>query len=314
MIEHASRLAEDQEKFSTHFGALADVIREAHYWAQHENAPLIQATHVQRALDEKIYRSNLLQERLQEMIARGTLLIDVSGERVGQVNGLSVVSLGDYWFGKPSRITASVGPGREGIVDVERQVELGGPIHSKGVLILSGYLRQKFASDQLLTLDARLVFEQSYEDVEGDSASAAELCALLSALSDFPIRQSIAVTGSVNQRGQVQAVGGVNEKVEGFFDVCQTKESNGEQGVIIPQSNAQNLMLRQDVVDAIRAKIFHVWTVDTIDQAIEILTNRDADILNARVQERLNGFGKSLREFAQIPGGNGRGQLLPVPP
>jgi len=257
LLEHAARLAEDQQKLSTHFGAIADIIREANYWALQEGSSHIRARHVQRALDEKVYRSNLIQERIQEMIARGTLLIDTEGQAVGQVNGLSVINLGDYTFGKPSRITASVGAGREGIIDIEREVELGGPIHSKGVLILSGYLAQKYAQDKPLTLTAKLVFEQSYEGVEGDSASSAELYALLSALSGVPIKQGIAVTGSVNQHGEVQAIGGVNEKIEGFFDVCKIKGLTGEQGVLIPKSNVQNLMLREDIVEAVRAKKFH---------------------------------------------------------
>jgi lon-related putative ATP-dependent protease len=281
LLEHAARLAEDQQKLSTHFGAIADIIREANYWALQEGSSHIRARHVQRALDEKVYRSNLIQERIQEMIARGTLLIDTEGQAVGQVNGLSVINLGDYTFGKPSRITASVGAGREGIIDIEREVELGGPIHSKGVLILSGYLAQKYAQDKPLTLTAKLVFEQSYEGVEGDSASSAELYALLSALSGVPIKQGIAVTGSVNQHGEVQAIGGVNEKIEGFFDVCKIKGLTGEQGVLIPKSNVQNLMLREDIVEAVRAKKFHIWAVSTIDEGIEILTGVPAGSVGA---------------------------------
>lgn len=310
LLEYASRLAEDQQKLSTHFGAIADIIREAHYWALQEGASHISARHVQKALDEKVYRSNLIQERIQEMIARGTLLIDTEGQAVGQVNGLSVISLGDYVFGKPSRITASVGPGREGIIDIEREVELGGPIHSKGVLILSGYLAQKYAQDKPLTLTAKLVFEQSYEGVEGDSASSTELYALLSALSGVPIKQGIAVTGSVNQHGEVQAIGGVNEKIEGFFDVCRAKGLTGEQGVLIPKSNVQNLMLREDVVEAIRAKKFHIWAVSTIDEGIEILTGvsagergRDGKFpegtVNYLVDRRLREFAECLKEISE---------------
>ncbi len=308
LLEYACRLAEDQEKLSTHFGALADVIREAHFWALQQDAPLVGAFHVRKALDEKVYRSNLIQERIQEMIARGTLLIDATGQTVGQVNGLSVVTMGDYLFGKPSRITASVAPGREGIIDIEREVELGGPIHSKGVLILSGYLPWKYGSDRPLTLAARLVFEQSYEGVEGDSASSTELYAILSALSSLPIKQSIAVTGSVNQRGEIQAIGGVNQKIEGFYDVCKAKGLTGDQGVIIPQSNVQNLMLREDVVEAVRSANFHVWAVKTIDEGIEILTgvpsgDREPNgrfpdgTLNCRVEQRLREFAECLKAF-----------------
>lgn len=313
VLEHASRLAEDQEKLSTHFGALADIVREAHFWAVQGGASCISAAHVRKAIDEKVYRSNLIQERIQEMIARGTLLIGTAGESVGQVNGLSIIILGDYLFGKPSRITASVGPGRGGITDIEREVELGGPIHSKGVLILSGYLAQKYAQDKPLTLAARLVFEQSYEEVEGDSASSTELYAILSALSGLPIKQGIAVTGSVNQHGEVQPIGGVNQKIEGFFDVCKATGMTGEQGVIIPQSNVQNLMLREDVVEAVKSEKFHIWAVKTIDEGIEILTGvpageRDSDgrfsedTVNYHVDQRLREFAECLKQFREAGG------------
>ena len=305
-LEYASRLADHQEKLTTHFGALADLIRESHFWADRDKAKLISGDHVRKALDEKIYRSNLIQKRIEEMIHTGTLLIDTDGEEVGQVNGLSVISLGDYRFGRPSRITASVGPGRQGIMDIEREVELGGPLHSKGVLILNGYLTQRFAQNRPLSLGARLVFEQSYEGIDGDSASSTELYALLSALSGMPIRQAIAVTGSVNQYGEVQAIGGVNQKVEGFFDVCRVQGLNGRQGVLIPDSNRQNLMLREDVVEAVRSGQFHVWAVKTIDQGIQILTGCDAgvadaegrypeDSINYRVECRLRRYASALR-------------------
>ena len=238
LIEHSSRLADDQDRLSTHFGDVADLIRESDFWAASEGADFISAPHVSKAIAKKIYRSNMVQERVQEMIERGTLLIDTRGSAVGRLNGLAVISLGDYAFGRPNRITASIGLGRGGIVDIEREAKLGGPLHTKGVLILSGYLVQKYAQDKALPLSARLVFEQSYEGVEGDSASSAELYALLSALADLPIRQSVAVTGSVNQQGDVQAIGGVNEKVEGFFEVCRALgDLSGEQGVMIPFSN-----------------------------------------------------------------------------
>jgi len=312
LLEHAARLAEDQEKLSTHFGAIADLVREANFWAEQDGSPHINADHIRKALDEKVYRSKLIQERIQEMIKRGTLLIETEGEAVGQVNGLSVVSLGDYQFGKPSRITASVGPGREGIIDIEREVELGGPIHSKGVMILSGYLAHKYARDIPLSLAARLVFEQSYEGVEGDSASSTELYALLSALSGLPIKQGIAVTGSVNQQGEVQAIGGVNEKIEGFFEVCKLKGLTGEQGVMIPKSNVQNLMLREEVVEAVREGKFHIWAVSTIDEGIEILTGVEAGergpdgkfpegTVNYRVERRLRELAERLQEFPEEP-------------
>jgi predicted ATP-dependent protease len=263
---------------------------------------------VRKALSEKIYRSNLIQERIQEMIARNLLLIDVEGQSVGQVNGLSVLALGDFQFGRPSRITASIAPGREGIVDIEREVELGGPIHSKGVLILNGYLNQQFAQEHALSLSAHLVFEQSYEGVEGDSASSAELYALLSALAGVPVRQGLAVTGSVNQRGTVQAIGGVNDKIEGFFDVCRAVGLTGEQGVMIPASNTRHLMLREDVVAAVEAGSFHIYAVETIDQGIELLTGREAGVrdaagrfpensINGLVEQRLTLFAGQARAF-----------------
>lgn len=318
VLEHAMRLAEDQTQLSTQFGTLADLIREAHFWARQEEAPIVSAAHVRKALEAKVLRVNLMQERLQEMIARGTLCIDTSGRAVGQVNGLSVINLGDYLFGRPSRITASVSPGREGIIDIEREVSLGGPLHSKGILIVSGYLAHQYAQDKPLTLAARLVFEQSYEGVEGDSASSAELYALLSALSGVPIRQGIAVTGSVNQHGEVQAIGGVNQKIEGFFDVCKAKGFTGEQGVLIPHSNVPHLMLREDVVDAVTAQQFHVWAVKTIDEGIAMLTGipagaRDtaggfpAGTLNARVDQRLQEFAECLKAFQAASGTNGHG-------
>lgn len=307
VLEHSSRMAEDQEKLSTQFGQVTDLIREANFWATQDRAEIVESKHVEKALAEKIYRSGLIQDRIQEMMARGTLMVDTTGETVGQVNGLAVLSVGDMWFGRPNRITASVGPGRDGIVDIEREVKLGGPIHSKGVLILGGFLSSRFAQRQPLSLTARLVFEQSYEGVEGDSASSAELYALISALSGVPLRQEIAVTGSVNQHGEIQPIGGVNQKIEGFFDICRARELTGRQGVIIPQSNQSNLMLRKDVVEAVRAGKFSVWAVRTVDEGIELLTGRPAgergldggyreDSINGLVEKRLHVFTESLKE------------------
>ena len=309
-MEHAVRVAGDQKKLSIKFGMLADVLREVDFYAQQQDSSLIKEEHIQKALDEKIYRSNLIQVRMQEAIERDTILIDVEGEQVGQVNGLSVYDLGDYMFGKPTRITATVSPGRDGIVDIEREVKLGGPIHSKGVLILSGYLTKKFSDNRPLTLAAKLVFEQSYQGVEGDSASSAELYALLSALADLPIRQNIAVTGSVNQNGQVQAIGGVNEKIEGFFDVCQAKGLTGEQGVIIPKSNQKNLMLHDRVIKAVEEDKFHIWAVDTIDEGIAILTGTQAgeqrddgaypeDSVNEKVRRCLQNYERVMKELVK---------------
>ena len=276
IVEYSSRVIEDQRKLSTQFSLIADIIRESNYYASQENSELTTAEHVRKAIEEKIYRSKLIQEKIQEMISRGFFLIDTTDEKVGQVNGLSVMGLGDFAFGTPSRVTVSIGLGREGIIDIEREAKMGGPIHTKGVLILSGYLNDKYARDKPLSLSARLVFEQNYGGVEGDSASSTELYSILSALSALPIKQNIAVTGSVNQKGEVQAIGGVNEKVEGFFEVCRVKGLNGEQGVMIPESNVQNLMLKEEVLDAVRADKFSIYSVKSIDEGIEVLTGRKA--------------------------------------
>jgi len=289
LIEHSSRMVEHQKKLTTRFGEIADLLHEANYWAgrrsndhfdpsqkdnpDHDKA-VVTAVDIEQAINEKIFRNNLVEEYIQQIIAEGTLRIDTSQDVIGQANGLSIISLGDYLFGRPSRVTASTFIGKAGVVNIEREVELSGPIHSKGVLILASYLGHRYAQDQPLTLSASLVFEQSYSGVEGDSASSAELYALLSSLSGYPINQGIAVTGAVDQHGQVQPIGGVNQKIEGFFDVCRTKGLTGEQGVIIPRTNVRHLMLRQDVIDAVADGQFHVWAVDTIDEGIALLTGR----------------------------------------
>ncbi len=318
VIEHSARLVSDAEKLSTHMQSITDLLREADYWAREAGHHTVSAADVQRAIDAQIYRVDQLRERVQEEIQRGTILIDTQGEKIGQVNGLSVLMLGNFAFGRPSRITARVRMGKGEVVDIEREVALGGPIHSKGVLILSGFLGARYAADRPLSLSASLVFEQSYSGVEGDSASSAELYALLSALAEVPIKQSFAVTGSVNQHGQVQAIGGVNEKIEGFFDVCKARGLTGEQGVLIPASNVKHLMLRQDVVDAVAAGQFHIYPVETIDQGIEILTGmpageRDArgafppGSLNQRVEERLSALAEKRQAFG-LPG-KGEGEI-----
>jgi lon-related putative ATP-dependent protease len=298
VIEQSARLAGDAEKLSTHMHSIADLLREADYWAGQAQHRVTDTSDVQRAIDAQVRRLDRVRERIQEEIQRGTILIDTQGATVGQVNGLSVLSMGQFAFGRPSRITARVRLGRGEVIDIEREVALGGPIHSKGVLILSAYLGARYAMDRPLSLSASLVFEQSYSGVEGDSASSAELYALLSALADLPVKQGLAVTGSVNQRGQVQAIGGVNEKIEGFFDVCRAQGLTGEQGVLIPASNVKHLMLRHDVVAAVAAGQFQVYPVETIDQGIELLTGvpageRDdtgefpAGSVNQRVEARL---------------------------
>jgi predicted ATP-dependent protease len=280
VIEYGSRLASDQDKLSTRFGEIADLIREAAHRAARNTHSAVTADDVKLAEDARRYRVDLVQERLQEAVAKGTLLIETTGSAVGRVNGLSVLDSGDYAFGHPARITATVGPGRKGVISIEREVELSGPIHGKGVLILGGYLLQKYGQSRSLNLSASLVFEQSYGMVEGDSASLAELFALISALSEIPLRQDIAMTGSVNQHGQVQPIGGATEKIEGFFDVCREKGLTGQQGVLIPASNRRLLMLRNDVVDAVRAGQFHIWTAETIDEGLALLTDREPGELN----------------------------------
>ncbi len=310
VIEQSSRWAGDAEKVSVHQMALIDLLREADYWAKQADRRVVTNSDVQKAIDFQIYRCSRLRERVLEEIRRGTILVDTHGAKIGQVNGLSVIELGQFAFGRPSRITARVRLGKGEVIDIEREVELGGPIHSKGVLILSSFLGARYSADRPLSLSASLVFEQSYSGVEGDSASSAELYALLSVLADAPIRQSLAVTGSVNQYGQVQAIGGVNEKIEGFFDVCQADGLTGDQGVIIPASNVKHLMLRQDIVEAAKANKFHVYAVQTIDEGIGILTGvtageRDESgsfpegTINHRVEKRLMELAEKRIAFAE---------------
>ncbi len=325
VLEHSARMVEDGDKLSARFAYILDWLREADYWAgeagaAHDSVAHVDAVHVQQAIDSRIRRADRIREAMQEQILRGHVLIDTAGAVAGQVNGLSVLQLGNFMFGKPSRITARVRMGRGEVVDIERRVELGGPLHTKGVLILAGYLGAKFAADRPLALSATLVFEQSYGGVDGDSASSTELYALLSALSDIPVKQGFAVTGSVNQFGQVQAIGGVNEKIEGFFDICAARGFKGGEGVLIPASNVVNLMLRRDVIDAVRAGRFAIYPVETIDQGIEILTGVAAGAagpdgayppvtVNGRVAARLAAFANAARRFAARPGeGNGEDQ------
>lgn len=308
IVEYGSRLAGDQNKLSTLFGHLADMIHEAAYWARAEGRDGVNAGDVIRAIEERRYRANLYEERTFESIQRGRVFIDTEGEIVGQVNGLSVMGLGDYMFGQPNRITARVYVGKEGLVNIEREVAMSGPIHDKGVLTLRGYLGGHYALDHPLALTASLTFEQNYSGIEGDSASSAELYALLSALSGHTVKQSLAVTGSVNQRGQVQPIGGVTEKIEGFFQVCKERGLTGDQGVLIPTTNVDNLMLRTEVIDAVREGQFHVYAVESIDQGIELLTGvpageRQPDgtypegTVHDAVQRRLHELAERVREF-----------------
>ncbi len=272
VVEFGSESVEDQTKLSTRFAEICDLAREANYWAMKGQHALITREDVQQAIDAKKYRSNRTEEIVREMIATGSIFIDTRGEKVGQVNGLAVIASGDYSFGKPSRITVRTFLGRAGLIAIDREVKMSGPIHDKGVLILSGYLHGKFGHQRQVSMSASITFEQNYEGIEGDSASSTELYGLLSGLSGYPIKQGIAVTGSVNQLGEIQPIGGVNEKVEGFYDICKTTGLTGDQGVLIPASNVKNLMLKQEVVEAVRQGRFHIYAVSTIDEGIEILT------------------------------------------
>jgi lon-related putative ATP-dependent protease len=310
VIEHSARLAGDAEKLTTQVGEVANLLREASYWSGESGNGVVTAEDVQRAIDAQKYRAGRLQESVQETILRDIFLIDTSGEVVGQVNGLSVIQLGNHAFGRPSRITARVRLGRGEVVDIEREVDLSGPIHSKGVLILSGFLGARYARERPLSLSASLVFEQSYSGVDGDSASSAELYALLSAIAEVPIKQSFAVTGAINQHGGVQAIGGVNEKIEGFFDICKARGLTGEQGVLIPSSNVKHLMLRWDVIEAVREGKFRIYPIRHIDEGIELLTGIPAgepdengqyppDTINGRVQRRLEELSEKRKELDQ---------------
>ncbi len=310
VIEYGLRLAEDKNKITTRFALIADIIREANFYSKLEKQKYIDDKHIKKAIDEKYYRSNLIQEKIKDMINDGTILIDTEGSTIGQANGLSVIDLGDVTFAKPSRVTASVGLGKTGIVDIERETKLGGPIHSKGVMILSGYLTEKYAAAGPLNLSARIVFEQSYGGVEGDSASSAELYAMLSALSDTPLSQKIAVTGSVNQKGEIQAIGGVNEKIEGFYEVCREKGFKGKHGVIIPKSNIKNLMLKDEVIKAVKDKKFHIYAIKNVDEGIEILTGVKSgkrlasgkfpkNTINFKVSKKITEFTTRLNKLSE---------------
>ncbi|UCC69535.1 MAG: AAA family ATPase [Armatimonadota bacterium] len=301
VVEHGMRLASDQEKLSTRFAAVADMLAEANFWASQEKADLIDVQHVEKALEEKEYRSRRMEDRLFEFIARGDLILQVDGQAEGQVNGLAVLDVGDYAFGRPARITARVTPGRAGVVNIEREARMSGQIHHKAVMILSGYLLGTYAEESPLSLSATIAFEQSYEMVEGDSASCAELYAILSSLSGAPIRQGVAVTGSVDQNGRVQPIGGANQKIEGFYAACKLKGLTGDQGVMIPRQNVKNLMLKPEVVQAVKDGKFRIWAVSHVDEGIEVLTDLPAGApdkpktIHGLVAKRLREFSDALR-------------------
>lgn len=279
VLEYAARISGWQKKISTRFHIIADIVREAAHWGNEEKAGQITRKHVEKAISERYKRVNLIEDKIQELIKEGSLMVDTEGAVIGQVNGLSVYPIGEFLFGKPTRITATTSVGRAGVINIEREADLSGSTHNKGVLILSGFLREKYCQDRPFSLSASLAFEQSYSGVEGDSASSTEVYAILSSLSGLPLRQDIAVTGSINQKGMIQPIGAVNEKIEGFFDVCKAKGLTGQQGVIIPHQNVPNLMLRQDVIDAVSEGKFHVYPIESIDHGMEILTGVEAGVL-----------------------------------
>ncbi len=308
VINYSIRLASRRNKLSTRFNIIADILKEASYWAKKANEKYVKAEYVKKAIEHRAFRCRLVEEKIQEMIDEGTLLIDTEGKVVGQVNGLSLYDTGEYSFGRPIRITARTAVGSQGIINIEREAELSGRIHSKGVLILGGYLRHKYAQRHPLIMSASICFEQSYSGVEGDSASSSELYCILSALSDLPLRQDIAVTGSVNQKGEIQPIGGVNEKIEGFFEVVKRKGLKGSEGVIIPERNVEELMLKDEVIEACQKGLFHIYAVKTIDEGIEILTgcpagemdeqgNYPEGTVNGRVAKKLREYAERWKEF-----------------
>ncbi len=321
LVEYACELAGSREKLSLRVCDVADLVREADYWAGIRKNDFITAEHVQKAIEQRRYRSSLYEDHLQELLQKGIIKVATEGHATGQVNGLAVYDLGDYSFGKPSRITANISMGKEGVVNIEREAELSGKIHTKGVMILASYLRGNFAKDRPLSLTASICFEQSYGMVEGDSASGAELFALLSALSGVSIDQGIAVTGAVSQKGEILPVGGVTRKIEGFFDLCRSKGLTGTQGVIIPRGNVRDLMLKEEVVDAVEKERFHIWAIERVEEGIEILTGMPAGemgtdgaypdgTLFSRVDERLRQMAEEAKEYMAERGRADKGEAM----
>ncbi len=309
LVEYGARLAGRKSKLSTRFNLIADVMREASYWAQKDNSDTVTEKHIDKAIDEWRRRVSMLEDKIGEAIDEGIILIDTEGSAVGQINGLSVYQIGDYSFGKPTRITARTSVGTKGIINIEKEAQLSGATHSKGVLIISGYLRSKFAQNRPLSMNASLCFEQSYGGVDGDSASSTEIYAILSALADVPIRQDLAVTGSVNQNGVIQAIGGVNHKIEGFFEVCRSRGLTGTQGVVIPKSNVEDLMLRGEVVEAVEQGKFHIYAAETIEDGVRLLMGMEAGVqqddgsypegsLFHLVEKKLDKYAEAYKKFA----------------
>ncbi|MBT8394352.1 MAG: AAA family ATPase, partial [Bacteroidia bacterium] len=310
LLEHSSRMANDRNKISIKFREIKDIMIEADHYAKLNKAKEVSGDLILKSVNARYYRSNLIQEKINELIKRNKIMIDFKDSKIGQINGISVLDLGDITFGKPNKITVSIASGKEGLVDIEREAKLGGSIHTKGVLIILGYLYEKYAQNKPISLKASLVFEQSYSEIEGDSASSAELYAILSSLSKLPINQGIAVTGSINQKGEIQPVGAINEKIEGYFEACKQVGLTGDQGVLIPIGNRDNLMLKQEVIHAVKDGLFKIWAVKTIDEGIEILTGIPSgkrlkngsfskSSVHFRVDQRIDELNKNLRQYSE---------------
>jgi predicted ATP-dependent protease len=319
LVELAAELSEDRERLTLQLAIIKDMVTEAHHFAQKEGHKAVMAQDVEAAINARRRRASMMEERLRESAVRGFINVETKGSAVGQINGLSVLSQGDYAFGQASRITGSIGLGKEGVVDIDRESDLSGPFHTKGVLILSGFLRDRFAKDGALTLTASLVFEQSYAMVDGDSASLAELLTLISGLSEVPLRQDLAVTGSVSQQGQVQAIGGVNQKIEGFFRLCQARGLSGSQGVVIPKANLKNLMLHPDIVAAAKKKKFTVYAVETVEEALELFSGQKAGqptkagYTRGSIYDRVTKELKRLRELSRRKAASPKKAAKPKP-
>jgi lon-related putative ATP-dependent protease len=315
IVEYGSRLAEHQEKLTSKFSAISDLIREAHYWARKDNSTIISSPHVIKALNEKIFRHNKIEEQMREVMTEGALIVRTEGTAVGQVNGLAVLDMGDYMFGKPSRITAKTYTGKAGVINIERETKMSGKIHEKAILIITNYLGSKYAQNKPISISASITFEQLYSIIEGDSATCAEMYALLSSIAGIPLKQSFAVTGSMDQNGEVQPIGGVNEKIEGFFELCNARGLDGSHGVIIPRKNMINLMLKQEVIDAVEKEMFRIYAIEKMEEGLEILTGMEIGELSAEgkypegtinylVEKRLTEIWEALKEKKESKDGS----------
>ncbi|MGM0567907.1 MAG: Lon protease family protein [Elusimicrobiota bacterium] len=297
IVDYSSRMSVHKEKLTARFVEIADIIKEADYWTRRSDAKIVTKSHINKAIEEKIFRSNMIEKKIQELIEENTLMVEAEGKKTAQINGLSILDLGDYMFGKPSRITARTYLGDGKIVNIEREADMSGKIHSKGIMSLTGFIGEKFGRDKPLAFSASITFEQIYEEIDGDSASSAELYCLLSSLADIPLRQDLAVTGSVNQKGEIQPIGGVNQKIEGFFDVCKIKNLSGSQGVLIPSENVKHLMLKDEVIEAVKNDEFNIYSVQTIEEGIEILSGKKAQEVYKKVNRQLEKYAETAAKY-----------------